>query len=217
MDHINAYTLAELTAGVKVHTDTAFRWDREVGVGRNQWLFTAIVSDTQGDTMIQMAKWASFPYSVNLYTPYVNGRRCYLSSPESVTRLVVESLNEVAMEEAVTIGRLFGATYVHAMQFWHTDRWPRCNGVFTNGVRIVQKHLMPPWLDDSMSGGKCKHCRSAYRSVRRDMSISAPGYPLGNNMRTLTMELDAAHVMAYKYPLKPLTVYREDPNRRNNK
>ena len=217
MDHIDAYTLAELNAGVREFTDRVYHWSPAIINHRLGWEYIATTADTPGDTAVRVRKSGySSVRIVSVTVPYVAGWEFRREMPRNILMEAMGDYHEA--ETSLEIGRLVGVTDRHIQEHWHPDLWRRCSGVYTSGVRIVQKHLVPPPYIDMQSGSKCRLCRRAYRYIRNEINCMAAGSVLPSKYGgKLPPQLEEAHVAAYQHPLKPYTVYRADWRKENNK
>ena len=217
MDHINAYALAELNAGVREFTDRVYHWEQVPINHKLGWEYIATTADTPGDTAIRVRKNGySSARVVTVSVPYVAGREFHRETPPNVLVEAVEDWQSTSTK--LDIGRLVGVTDRHMQAHWHPDQWQKCSGVYTNGVRVVQKHLVPPAHPAVSKAGKCKLCLAAYRYIRKQIGHMAAGSTLPTLYGgMLHPQLSKAHAVAYQHPIKPYTVYRADWRKENNK
>ena len=219
MDRINAYKLAELTAGARLHTNRRFHWQWKYYAGldnrMDHWAVQVDTPGKQGDTCIvmQYSPGAIGPvihdhFQLRAVAQFVDGR--YLCKTVDFNIITTVMAGITGHPTPYDVGRLAGVICQHVDKVWHPDYWPRCSGVSTRGVRIVQKHLVLPQEDGLVNRGKCNLCWAAYRLVQREIKETLPGYPLDMSSVLMPMDIDKAHKAAYKYPLKNLNPYRTE-------
>ena len=209
MVHINAYWLAELNAGAREFTDRVYHWEQSFAKSETEWEYVATTADTPGDTAVRIRRSGYFKQLVVVTTPYIAGREFHRETPAHVLMEAMGDYHE--SKTALEIGRLLGVTDRLIAGHWHPDQWQRCSGVYTCGVRIVQKHLVPPGHAAMTTGGKCKNCLKAYRYIRRQIGSVAAGSTLPTMYDgVMPGQISRAHGVAYQYPIKPYTVYRAD-------
>ena len=207
-EHIDAYTLAELNAGLREFTDRVYRWHRFSSYNDDNWTYFTTNADTPGDTAVEIVSYrGSTQKHVVVTTAFVAGRELGRETPPHVLQEAMENYHDA--KTSLEIGRLVGVNDRLILDHWHPDKWQRCNGVHTSGVRIVQKHLVPPGHSAMTTGSKCRLCLRAYRYIRRQICSLGAGETLTTMFDDmLPRQLSQAHGVAYQYPIKPYSVYR---------